>query len=245
MTTQRHSSARPPSPAKGDKSRIASIEAQLQQRVRNENAKAILAFASGVPLCFLAPLILGSALWMSAHFGLSRWTPWWWWFGGVALLGIPSLFRLELRTSGGYLDQAVREGDMLGGPLLPPLSAGNANAYAIGMIASVAMQPTLSAAGFVEVFLSGPRLVLYGLRRFRQRRTDREVDVHRAAEVVGSMLSVGSGVEPKSLLRPAERMPDLVPVLMWLAANRWIGVTESGDRVYLFTDARTQLEALR
>lgn len=231
-------------PKTSDAARIAAVEAALRRQIRSSDVKAALAAITGMPLCLLAPLILGSALWMAVLFGLGKWTPWWWWFGGVAVLGIPSLFRLELRTRGEYLQGALAEADPSAEAMPPLLSIGATNAYAIHAISAVALQPSVAAAGFVEFFLSGPRLVLYAVRRRRERGAEKEVDIRRAAEVVALMLTRAGGLEPVALLRPGERMPELVPVLQWLAANAFIGVTETGSTVYLFTEARRQLEGV-
>lgn len=229
-------------PKAADTARIAAVEETLRRQIHSSNVKAIVAAIAGMPLCLLAPLVLGTTLWMAVLFGLGKWTPWWWWFGGVAVLGIPSLFRLELRTRGEYLQGALADADHSAEAMPPLLSIGATNAYAIHAISTVMMQPSVAAAGFVEFFLSGPRLVLYALRRRRDRSAEKDVDIRRAAEVVALMLTRVGGLEPVALLRPGERMPKLVPILQWLAANALIGVTETGSTVYLFTEARKRLE---
>ena len=119
----------------------------------------------------------------------------------------------------------------------------------MGMVALArTANPRAVSFGLVEIFLAGPRLVVGGIR---QRRTDRnfaDVDRERAAEIVTLLLERGSGVHPRELLRRGEELQggqcppkELMQPLVWLAHHRWIGVSDSLEKVYLYSDAAAVL----
>lgn len=220
----------------------AAIETALRHRARATLTKAWIALGCGVPLCFLGPVILGSIFWMAALFGLRKWTPWLWWFGGVSILGIPSAFRLEIRSRGKFLDEtlaeaAAHDSDVMGRLTSVTMLYG----AGWGLLGSLGADPGLTTAGFVEFFLSGPRLVLWGLRTIRAGRSGGVIDWGRAAKVVAFLLSRQDGVEPAALLTGGERMAELSPVLLWLAGQGWLGVVATGDRVFLYSESRRVL----
>src|SRR4051812_27796175 len=69
----------------------------------------LLPFSFGLPLAFVAPLILGTMFWLACNI-LVRWYPWSYFFWGtalIALIALPALFLTELRTSGNYLASVI------------------------------------------------------------------------------------------------------------------------------------------
>lgn len=219
-----------------------AIEGALRRRAGAKRTKAWIALACGVPLCFLGPVILASVFWIAALLGLGKWTPWWWWLGGVAALGIPSLFRLEIRSRGKFLNETIEEAATYDSDVMGRLTAVTLLYGAgWGALGALGANPGLATAGFVEFFLSGLRLVLFGLRTNRESRSGKTVDRERAAEVVAFLLGRQDGVEPRALLKSGERMAELSPVLLWLAGQGWLGVVATGDRVFLYSEARREL----
>ena len=100
----------------------------------------------------------------------------------------------------------------------------------------------------VEIFLTGPRLVVGGFRYWRTDRNFADVDRERAAEIVTLLLERGGGVHPRELLRPGEKLQDeqcppkeLMRALVGLAHHRWIGVSDSLEKVYLYSEAAAVL----
>ncbi len=104
--------------------------------------------------------------------------------------------------------------------------------------------PRAVSFGMVEIFLAGPRLDVNGLRYRRMDRNFDDVDRERAAEIVTLLLEHGGGAHPRELLRRGEKLQDeqcppkeLMQPLVWLAHHRWIAVSDSLEKVYLYTES--------
>lgn len=221
---------------------VDEIESKLRHRVATTRMTGWASLAAGIPLCFVGPLLLATIFWMAVLFGMHKWTPWTWWFGALSLLAIPSLFRLELRSGGRFLEETLADAAPSDSDLMTRLM-GVTMIYGAGWgaLGAVGANPGVATAGFVEFFLVGPRMVISGVRKIRSARDAAHVNVARAAAVVGFLLARDSGVEPRALLCKGEALAELALVLLWLASQGWIGVLESGDRVFLYSEARRTL----
>lgn len=192
----------------------------------------------GVPLCFVAPFLLGTLFWFSCGM-LFGWHSWIWFFLGMAALTIPLLIHLEWRTGGNFLGEAGRDFAkdsawdglaMLGLPFGSPA------------LAIAAANPRAATAGFMELFLIGPRLLVPGVRHLALAARLRMVDTVRAARVMEKLLTASSAMVMKSLLEAWEQPQVLGFTIYWLAFYDWIGIGEKGQRIILFSESR---EALR
>ena len=128
-------------------------------------------------------------------------------------------------------------------PAVPPGAAALfASHGAPGSVVALAMvgasNPRALPAGFVEVFLIGPRLIMNGIRHLRQAGELSNTPDRRAVEVVAQLLQNERGIKPETLQAPGEDMKSLVRVLVWLAFYGWVGVSDKMDRVYLYSESR-------
>lgn len=219
---------------------VGRIQTHLSRRVQLRRIRALLGMLLGLPLCFIAPLTLGSVFWLSSGM-LFGWYPWSWFFFGSAAILIPLLFHLEVRTAGSFLSEAARDFSTSS-----ETDSRAAVGLAIGGLTGSALiraaaNPRAATSGFVEFFLFGPRMILSGFRHLREAARMKGVDQVRAAEVVSRLLTSSSGVAIKSLLSAGEVPESLGRTLHWLAFYDWIGIGEKGDRVFLFTESRATL----
>lgn len=211
---------------------------------RREALSAVKHFAMlifGLPLTLIGPLLLATVFWF-ACLRLTQWdVSWLSFFFVLTAITVPLLFRLELRTAGRYFDEAT----------------SNLNEYApkhyallphyyrsLGVVAGLAANPRASSASAVELFLSGPRLILGAWRGMKARRMLANVDRTRAAQVVGALLSLDHALGTKDVLQPGEELTDLLPVLAYLAYHRFVGVGDDMNKVWLSSEAREELRRL-
>ncbi len=197
----------------------------------------------GLPLSFVAALVLGSMFWMAAFF-LGWQYPWSWFFLTTAAVTIPLLYHLELRTDGQFVSEAVRDstGSIAYTGLLATLSVVLRQPLgAVTALAGEQASPRAATAGFVELFLTGPRLVIEARRHLRLERLLRNVSLSHAAEIVVVLASSEKGIARDELQRRVGSSGDLLPALAFLASQEWIGVGEKVDRVWLRTEAREVL----
>jgi hypothetical protein len=197
----------------------------------------------GVPLSFLAPLVLGTVLWMAALYGtglfigvsLHGW--WWWFFWPLAIIMIPLFYFWEFRAGGDYLgavpsrESSQRLSDT---PVPGP-------AQAVGAASDETVSVRSPLAAFFGLFLSGPRMVVSALRQMRVARR-LNADRLRAAAVVHLLNVQESGVEPSRLLREGEKVQDILPELAYLSFYQWIGIGKKWAKVWLYSAAREALK---
>ncbi len=244
---------------------------RLILREKNRRALAVLGIAAGGVLSLFGPVFFASIFWITAGWSFDAWFSWPLCFAVAAAVVLPLLFRLEMRTGGEYLTQTAMTANISsaaeaapGVVMLSSYAGGSTGMIALARTAN----PRAVSFGVVEIFLAGPRLVVNG---FRYRRTDRnfdDVDRERAAEIVTLLLERrvgqcppnplgeqcppnpegGSGVHPRELLRRGEKLHDeqcppkeLMQPLVWLAHHRWIGVSDSLQRVYLYSEGAKAL----
>jgi hypothetical protein len=215
-----------------DATSLQTIAQHLKRRERGLSAGVATMLVIGIPMLLLGPLILGTLFWFATGM-LLRFYPWSWFFWGFVVVLIPLLFWTERGTRGTYFaDTVVAAG---GASPLPYLAGAE-----IGMLVSFATSPRVAASGFVELFLTGPRLVLDAIDKIRRARHVRDVDRDRAAHVVARLRQFDQGIAPDQI-NPGEPVSAVIPVLAYLLFHDWIGISKTGDRVWLLGDARRAL----
>lgn len=218
-----------------------SLEATLQRRRQLRRLLAVSGIFCGVPLSLISPLVLGTIFWIVSGMLFEAWYAWFWFFLGLALLTLPLLFRLEQKSQGDYLGKTLMDS----GPPIPgsgelTMMAHLAVGPLAGLGAATATNPRMASAGFVEIFLTGPRMVLKGVRHLRQERTIGEVDYRLAAGIVARLLSQDEGLRLEQLPRDGANKDGLLSALQWLAFYGWLGISETQDRVYLYSESRAE-----
>lgn len=229
---------------------LALIEARARQlrdilarRAKVRCAVALARLAAGFPLCFVGPLVLGTLFWFISG-QLIGWNPWWWFVGGLSVLMIPLLFRMEFRTGGDYLGSVSRDP----GPQLPGGEFLTGTGWMIagmpGMIAAnAAAAPRTASAGLVEVFLLGPRMMVSGARHLRNARRLRAASLDRAVAILWQLVVHEQGVPLERLPVSRDERAEVAGALAWLAFYDWIGIGEKGAKAILFGDSRKHLAA--
>lgn len=222
-----------------------TIRQELDERSESRRISDIARIVFGIPICFLGPLVISSILWF-AYFMLFRSAlSFSWFFLGLSGLMIPLLFRMERKTGGNYLGESMRvigERYPDARPLIYSGYLGTASMTSLAL-ATVIMNPGTTSTLIVEVFLTGPRMVLRGRSNRKLATALERVDKVRTAEVVSKMLSRVGGMPPGELLKDGETISDVLPSVTWLSFYGWIGVTAKVDRVFLFTESREALRA--
>lgn len=219
------------------------IKAKLIARENRRRYLSIAGILAGLPLLLPAPLIFACVAW----YVIRTWAPQPVVFNTVLLVTafiiIPLSFLTELRTRGGFLNQAFAEA----GPVTPVSgleSAALALATSMGrpMTGALAlMNPRLSTAGITELMLTGPRWVLGGVRGLRLDWRMRNLDRDRAAKMLADLLALSSGTDPKKLTQPGESVDPLDATLAYLLTFGWVGLTVTMDRVYVYSETREAL----
>lgn len=190
----------------------------------------------GAPLALLAPLFLGTIFWYACGSMCSWWLPWKLWVAGLTLVTVPMLLHLEWRTRGTYLSQTATSSEtshlgalfLLGGPL------GSARAITAGIT-----DPAQVTAGFVELFLTGPRLLIEGWQYLRLTQRLGRPDLHGAATMLLTLLRSEHALPVKELLGQYGDQPGLQQ-LNWLMLYEWVGLTKQGQ-AYVYTPVRERL----
>ena len=223
------------------------VKAKLLSRENRRRYLSIAGIIAGIPLLLPAPFIIACVVW----FVLRTWTtvalPLNTVFYLTALIIVPLSFLTELRTRGGFLNQAFAEA----GPVTPVTGLeAAASAVAMGMGrpmtgALAMMNPRLSTAGITELMLTGPRWIISGVRGLRLDWRLRNFNRDRAAQMLTDLLALSSGTDPKKLAMPGETMDHLDPVLTYLVAFGWVGLTTTMDRVYVYSESREFLAAVK
>ncbi len=218
---------------------VSRVEQLLWQRVSWAWTGIVLKLAIGVPLLFLGPAVLASIFWVVQWQFDHFYAGWLALFGVLSLIMIPLMVRMELRGGDGFLMSALPERPagwsramLVGGPA--GLSVATAHALA---------NPRALTAGPVEVFLTGPRLVVQTVQQLRARRALAGVPIRRAAEVVCTLQRYDHGQPPRRLCAPGEREEDLGPVLAWLALHDCVGIRADRERVFLYSAFRAAVAA--
>ncbi len=222
---------------------IDGIKAKLIARENRRRYLSIAGMIAGLPLLLPAPLIFACVAW----YVIRTWAPLPVDFITVllvtALIIIPLSFLTELRTRGGFLNQAFAEAGEVT-PVTGLESAALAAAAYLGRPATGAlalMNPRLSTAGITELMLTGPRWILGGIRGLRLDWRMRKQDRDGPAKMLADLLALSSGTDPKKLAQPGETMDQLDATLAYLVTFGWVGLTVTMDRVYVYSESREAL----
>lgn len=206
----------------------ASLEPAMNYLRKLESAhrvKSILLLVFGVPLCFVGPLLFTLFAWLSS---LSRRHPWdfhfWPVFLLICVISLPILFLLAWKLKGGVLDSSAESLDSMG-------------RYAARRVA----MPLV----ILEMSNIGPRMVLYGINLIRGRKNTGSVNLERAAMALHTLATYGEGISPAKLLRPGEAPAQLEPLLGYLMFHDLADISKTGDRVWLRSETREKLNAMR
>jgi hypothetical protein len=98
---------------------------------------------------------------------------------------------------------------------------------------------------FLEVFNTGPRMVLHAMRSYSARKQAGKIDLERAAEAVCTMSATDTAVSPAKLLRAGVPPEQLEPLLSFLMFHHIADISADGDRVWLNSDVRRAIESGR
>jgi hypothetical protein len=97
----------------------------------------------------------------------------------------------------------------------------------------------------LEISNIGPRMVLYGIQLHRGRQNTGSVNLERAAMALHTLAMYDEGISPAKLLRPGEPPAQLEPLLGFLMFHDLADISKTGDRVWLRSEAREKLSAMR
>lgn len=218
-----------------------TIEAALRHRERLRRLRAYMGIVLGAPLSLIAPLILGSIFWVVSGMLFESWYHWGWFFLALAVITLPLLSRLEIKSGGEFLGDTMKD---VGPPVPGSGELTMATHVGVGPLAglgfSMATNPRASSAGMVEIFLTGPRMMLSGIRHLRQARVLAGIDHDLACRIIARLLSYDSGLRLEELPTDGKGSDQLLSVLKWLAFYDWIGISEAKDRVFLYSESRTE-----
>jgi hypothetical protein len=224
---------------------LAPILQKLQSRERGRALLRIMAFIFGLPLALVGPLVLGTMFWFACGM-LYQWYPWLYFFLGTSVVAIPALFVTELRTAGNYLSEAVTPAEAKQAAIAQNVKmAGTAMVPQMGntlALAAVLASPRVSAAGFVEVFLTGPRLLLTAFRDTDMLKKLHGADLQLAAILLRQLLQARVGIPTKKLLRPGQTMKQIEQPLAYLVYYDWTGVAADGSKVWILTQSIEELK---
>lgn len=224
---------------------IDRVKAKLLSRENRRRYLSIAGIIAGLPLLLPAPFLFACVAWFVIRTWASQPVAFNTVFMVTAVIIIPLSFLTELRTRGGFLNQAFAEA----GPVTPVTgleSAALALATSMGrpMTGALAlMNPRLSTAGIAELMLTGPRWILGGIRGFRLDWRMRKMDRDRPAKMLSDLLALSSGTDPKKLAQAGETVDQLDATLAYLVTFGWVGLTVTMDRVYVYSESRAALAA--
>ncbi|MEK6644576.1 MAG: hypothetical protein AABZ08_11775 [Planctomycetota bacterium] len=105
----------------------------------------------------------------------------------------------------------------------------------------------IEGLGFVgkvmaRLLLLGPELVLNGLSCLRGERTS-DSDLERAVRILTEMMGRMGGMPWEDLRGREDSLDEVHRTVQWLNQQGWIGFSERGRRVFLYTQSRNELHA--
>ncbi|HRK31355.1 MAG TPA: hypothetical protein PLD59_09775 [Tepidisphaeraceae bacterium] len=204
-------------------SRRQKIILALQQTEALDFASMATRLAIGVPLTLAAPFFL--TIFVKFICFNFRW-PWPLGFFSTFFLLcfviVPWQMWYERRTHGGfYMDAARSHGD--------PLDADSMGEYRMN-------QTRAAAAVYVELALTGPRMLWEAIDRFQGRG---KLDMSRltaAAEIADELLAAGQGIEVRQLITPDRPLPRVRELVEFLKQHDWADTSTDGKRVWIRSD---------
>lgn len=212
------------------------IAERLRQREWMESGRIALHIAVGVPCLLIGPIILSSIYFALAVMWFGAYASWSLIFWGSIVVLVPLLFWTERRTHGNYFSDTVREANPDGTRSVSYAALGS-----VGMLAAFIANPRLSASGFVELFLFGPRMILEAVASLQRVRALRGVHRGRAADLLADLLGRPSGTDMEQVLHEGESVESLLPCIAYLLYYEWIDISTTRDRIWVLSDARVSL----
>lgn len=190
----------------------------------------LLRFSIGVPLTLLGPVVVGTAFWLICRrYGVAL--P----IGYLATLGVfcaalvPLLMLLERGTHGQYFSNAA-------GDLTHPRDIRSYGEWEMNQA-----QATWHA--YVEIALTGPRLLWEAIDQLRGRNQVSDADAALAAELVEHLRAAGAAMPVRELFAPHRPADDVHRAVGLLKHLDWADVSADGRRVWLRSDAVERLGA--
>ena len=223
-------------PGATDVSRMRSVRDHLRHREAMLAGKIVMLLGLGVPLMFVGPFLMACIVWFVSYTVMEYPLPWTNIFLVLVVTMVPLLLWTERRTQGTYFADTVISS---GGASSVPYLAGPE----LGMLISFATNPRVAASGFVELFLTGPRFVLEGLDKLRGAKKLRGVNVDRAVAIIVDLGHFDIGVPIQRLVHDGERVAAVVGPLAYLLFHDWVGISASGDRIWLLSESKRALNA--
>ena len=190
----------------------------LRRLERNWTVGSLALIAGGVPASFLGPFLAAGMFWVfqaSRRDARAPLPPFLLPFAVACVVVIPLMYAVawgSRRSLFRTFDEEVEDED-------PSL---------VGAVTG-AQDPTI----ILRVVLFAPRMVLHGLWRLRARHKLGNVDLPRAAGALSVLAAFDEGVPPGRLLKTGEPGDALGPLFDFLLLHDLIGISSTGDRVWL------------
>ena len=181
---------------------------------------------AGLGALLLGPLLVaGLVASIQARFNLHHHhVGYWMSFALASMTLVPLLFWFEHRSRGQWFEGEMRA---QGTTLADLWQCSSRGEWALRRTAA-------SWAAIVEILLWGPRMIMNAHERFSG--TTSAGVINEAIATINYLRHFDGGVGTDELptIQP-------LPVLRYLLSRDWVGVSKSGDRVWLLTDARRAL----
>ena len=202
-----------------------SLAEALRTRERAHQACAWTMLAFGIPAALVAPLLIASfVIGLQSRITSTPVIGWWAAFAAALLVIVPSLFWCEGRTKGRWLEEELRAQGTTLGDLWQCSSRGEWE-----------LRTTAAGwAGMFELLLWGPRMVMAVWERLRG--TVPAAVLNDATAILNYLRHFDGGIAALELpvARPAA-------ALHYLISRDWVGISSTGQRVWLLSEARRQL----
>ena len=184
--------------------------------------KTFAALFGGAVLSLLGPLLF-TLFFLMISLSLISSYGFWGTYWIIAAITLPICFILAYYLKGSVLERWVPDGDTLSGRFMRRIIA-----------------PTLV---ILEIANIGPRLVLWAIDRLRDQGRVRGATPERIAQCLATLMIAEGGIGPAELLLPGEPADRLEPLLAFLLYHGIVDLSKQGDRVWLVSHIRRQLEA--
>lgn len=212
-----------PPAAKSSGADTAAIVAFLRRLKLRNQIQTYAALIGGILVALLGPLCI---LLFYLLFSLTLLSSYGFWgaYCRIATVTLPIFFLMAYWLRGSVLERWVPDGDTLSGRFMRKCVA-----------------PTLI---ILEIANIGPRLVLWAIDRLRGQYRVRGAPLPRIAQAIGTFLKTDSGISPAALLLSGEPADRLAPLLAFLLYHQIVDLSKQGDRVWLVSHWRRELERL-
>jgi hypothetical protein len=192
----------------------------LKKLRRNHRIKTWAALIGGLILSLLGPMLITlSCLMISLSLIGSHgfWGTYW----IITAITLPICFVIAYFVQGSVLERWVPDGDTLSGRFMRRIIAPN-------LI-------------LLEIANIGPRLLLWSANRFLGHNRVHGATPLRIAQCLSTLIKADGGISPAALLLPGESADRLEPLLAYLLYNGIVDLSKRGDRVWLISQVRREL----